>query len=114
MKTKKNIIIGVASTVVLVALITIIAFGFNSKENRMEKKLTQLATEFYEGEPKTYASDIITQLGYFMVNLSDMKNMDMDISLFERNSCDMADTYAKLTFKEDKSYDVEVHLNCEK
>lgn len=108
---KKNLIIGLVSILVLAGLIITFVL-LNS--NKLEKKLTNLATEYYEGEAKTYGSDVISQLGYYMVKLSDLKNNDKDISLFEEHNCDLTETYAKLTFKDDKTYDVEVHLACDK
>lgn len=110
---KKNIIIGIASASVLAILVIIVCVVIHFNSNTLEKSFSKLATEYYEGEPKTYASDIISQLGYFMVSLNDLKSMNMDISKFEEHSCDLTDTYAKLTFKDDDSYDVEVHLACQ-
>ncbi len=81
---------------------------------KLERNFTKLAKEYYEGEPKEYASDIIDHLGYFMVSLNDLKGMNVDISDFEAKSCDLTDTYGKFTFKEDDSYEIEVHLACEK
>ncbi len=110
---KKKIIIGAASVIALVVLIIIIGYVVHLNNTKLERTFTKLATEYYEGEPKKYSSDIISRLGYFMVSLNDLKNFNKDVSLFEEHSCDLTDTYAKLTFKEDNSYDVEVHLACE-
>lgn len=112
MKNKKTIIIGLASLLVLAGLIiTIVLFNNN---NKLENRLTKLATDYFENNIKEIGSDKAYYMGYYMVVLNDLKSADKDISMFEKKSCDMTDTYAKLTFKEDKSYDVEVHLNCEK
>lgn len=110
---KKNIIIGLVSLVVLAGLITTICVIVHLNNTKLDRKLSKLATEYYEGEPKEYASDIISHLGYFMVSLNDLKGMDMDISLFEKYSCDLTDTYAKFTFEKDKSYKIETHLACQ-
>ncbi len=111
---KKNIIIGVASVIALAALIFIMILVFGNNEAKLEKKLSSLASEYYDKEIKEQASGYVNYLGYYVVTINDLKSYGEDISMYEKKSCDMTDTYAKLTFKEDESYDVEVHLNCEK
>lgn len=111
---KKNIVIGLISALLLIGLITAIGVMIHLNNTKLERNFSKLATEYYEGEPKQYASDIISRLGYFMVSLNDLKGMNMDISQFEEHSCDLTDTYGKFTFKNDDSYDIEVHLACEK
>lgn len=111
MKNKKAMIIGLAGALVLASLIiTMIVLNNNKLENR----LTKLATDYFETEVKELNSDKAYYMGYYMVVLDDLKNANRDISKFEEHSCNLTDTYAKLTFKEDKSYDIEVHLACEK
>lgn len=111
---KKNIIIGLASVIALASLVFIMILVFSNNETKLEKNLSTWASEYYDKEIKEQASGYVNYLGYYVVTVNDLKGYGKDISMFEKKSCDTTDTYAKLTFKEDKSYDVEVHLNCEK
>lgn len=102
------------SAVALAGVVILILFMV--KSNSLENRFSKLAVEYYEGEAKTYGSEIVEHLGYYMVKLDDLKNHDVDISKFEEKSCDLIETYAKVTLNKDSKtgYDVDVHLACEK
>ena len=114
---KISTIFGVVSIVVLIAIVLIVMFltSDKAKERKLEKELTSLATEFYEDEIKgTFAEDYTSSLGYYIVSLDDMKNKEKDVSKFLDYSCDLNETYAKLVFKSDDSFEVETKLSCQK
>ncbi len=114
MKDKKKIIIGLVSIVILASLIFIIVFIVNKKnDNNLEKKLSDMVVEYYEQEFVKIQPNFLKQWGEYTVDLDNLKGFNRDVSVFEEHNCDMTDTYVKLTYKDDSSYDIDVHLACE-
>ncbi len=118
MKKQTKIIIGLASIVLLASLILLIIFifkkGEEKKTNPLETKFSDVAVKYYKKEIEPYvAKNYSNHLGYYIVNLNDLKQAKEDVSLFIEKNCDVNDTYVKFVYTEGTDYKTETHLACD-
>ncbi len=113
MKKNTKIIIGLASIVLLASLILIIVLVNRDKEPSLEKQFSDMVVDYYENDYKKFNPNTLKQLKELRIDLDAIKGYEKDVSVFEEHNCNMADTYATLTYKDDTSYDIDVHLACE-
>lgn len=119
MKKQTKIIIGLASVILLASLILIIVLQSSRKKeedkfSEFEKKLSDIAVEYYEDEIEPYmAKTLSDKVGYYIVSLGDLKRAGKDVVDFENKSCDLEATSVKFNYTDGTNYELEVYLECE-
>lgn len=113
-KQTKKIVIILAGILVLAGIILLVFFHLKGNTNKLENDFKSMAVKFYEAKIEPHVGKTLTQVGYYIVTLDELKNNQYDISEFEKKSCDMGSSYVTFTYNEEDSYDLEVTLNCEK
>ena len=107
---KKKIII-----CVVISIILILAFLFINKSinrNNLEKKLIEIATNYYNNEFVNYIPNVIKQNSTIKIDVNMLKQVKKDVSIFEKHKCNLQETYVILNFDNNSNYSTEIHLDC--
>lgn len=112
MKNKKNILIIVFIILVIIVIFCIFRFVSLNKTNSLEKELITMTKRYYENDFTKYMPNMLKQNGALKIELSVLKQLNWDVSLFEKNNCNLENTYVMLKYNEQNRYDIEAYLDC--
>lgn len=107
---KTLIIIGIILLVILIAMGIFLIKVNNQK--KLENELEETTLEYYNKEFVEVMPYLLKRNRTLQITLKTLKQLDKDISLFEKNECDLENTYVMLTYNEKTQYDIETHLDC--
>lgn len=110
---KKRLLIILSIIIVIIICIASIFIVNKIHENKIENEFKELAINYYENEFIVYMPSFLQKNGTLQITLSTLKQINKDVSLFEKNNCDTEKTYVTLTYNEKTNYDVETHMECE-
>lgn len=112
MKNKINILIAVLIILLIAVMLFIIIPERLNKANSLEKELIAITKRYYENDFSKYMPNMLKQNGILKIELSILKQLDWDVSLFEKNNCNLENTYVMLKYNEQNGYNVEAYLDC--
>lgn len=112
LKNKKSVILIIVVLVVIISLFSIFMIN-NSNKKEISNKLEDITLKYYNEEFVETMPGLLKRNGMLKITLSSLKQLKKDVSFFEKNKCDLENTYVILTYNEKNSYDIETHLDCD-
>lgn len=110
LKSRKSIIFLIISIVIVIALTLLLVHYFNNK--KLNNELEKITINYYNNEFVETMPGLLKRNGMLKITLSSLKQLDKDVTLFEKNNCNLENTYIILTYNEKTNYDIETHLEC--
>lgn len=110
-KNKKVFII-IISIIIILIIVGVLLFINYNKNKKLEMELQNITTNYYDNDFVELMPNLLKRNGTIQITLKTLKQLDKDLSFFEKNGCDLENTYVVLTYNEKTKYNIETHLDC--
>lgn len=110
-KNNKKIIIISLVVITIVGIFSVFFASYSNKKN-IENKLVQVTTDYYEKEFIEYMPTLLKRNGTLQITLNTLKQLEKDVTFFEKKQCNLENTYVTLTYNEKTEYSIDIHLDC--